>query len=148
MRKAAKVLLIDDDADDRELFCEAWTDIASEIPCDALPDGRQAFQSFEQKEADTPDLIFLDINMPLMSGWQCLEILKGKEGYKQIPVIMYSTSSYPEDIYKAQKMGALCFFSKPLAFEELKTSLKLVVTHLTSDSLSSLSLSSPVFMVQ
>ncbi len=142
-----RILLIDDDGDDREFFCEALECSTIQAVCHTAPEGRKGLNQLEKKEIEIPDLIFLDINMPIMNGWQCLSILKQKEEYKHIPVIMYSTSSFPEDINKAQQLGALCFFSKPRGFNHLKTSLESVITHLVNGSLSSLPLNSPAFMV-
>jgi CheY-like chemotaxis protein len=141
-----KFLIIDDDADDREMFCEALREVMPECICRGASNGRRAFQALDNAEMDIPDLIFLDINMPVMNGWQCLKKLKDSEAYKHIPVIMYSTSSYPEDVEKAQHLGALCFFSKPPRFEELKKGLALVVAHQRAGSLGSLAQSSPLFL--
>lgn len=143
---AGTILLIDDDADDRELFCEALTDITSKIRCDAISNGQKAFLQLEQQEPEFPELIFLDINMPALNGWECLKKLKESAAYRHIPVIMYSTSSYPEEIRKAGQLGALCFFSKPTDYEQLKTSLKLVIDCLMNKNLSSLSKKSTVFL--
>lgn len=141
---AKKILLVDDDTDDREFFCEALDDIASDTFCYTVSDGRQAITEMDKKNIETPDLIFLDINMPIMNGWQCLSVLKEREEYKNIPVIMYSTSSSPEDITKAKQLGALCFLSKPAAFNDLKNSLEIVISHLINGTLSSLSLNTPL----
>src|SRR5438128_1904468 len=100
-----KILLVDDDSDDREFFCEAVDEIGFDTLCFTATDGRQAIAQMDEKIIETPDLIFLDINMPIMNGWQCLSILKERQEYKSIPVIMYSTSSYTEDITKAQQLG-------------------------------------------
>ena len=70
-----------------------------------------------------------------MSGWKILGILKASERYKSIPVVMYSTSSYPEDILKAQDMGAFCFFSKPASFNELRTNLEILITSMLHGTL-------------
>lgn len=132
------IFLIDDDEDDRELFCEAMKEVASEIVCVTAANGRKALSQISNKEIETPDIIFLDINMPIMNGWQCLSMLKEQELYKSIPVIMYSTSSHPEHVEKALQSGALCFFTKPSNFKNLKLKLEIVAKHLHSNSLSSL----------
>lgn len=117
---AKKVFLIDDDEDDRELFCEAMEEVAPEIVCFTAANGRKALTQIVNKEIETPDIIFIDINMPIMNGWQCLAMLKEQEFYKGIPVIMYSTSSHSEDVEKAGELGALCFFTKPPNFNSFK----------------------------
>lgn len=143
---AKKVFLIDDDQDDRELFCEAMEEVAPKIICYTAANGRKALNQLSNNEIESPDIIFLDINMPIMSGWQCLSMLKEHEFYKNIPVIMYSTSSQPEDVEKAGQLGALCFFTKPDDFESLKKSLEIVVEHLHNSSLSSLMHNSALFV--
>lgn len=141
---ALQILLIDDDCDDREIFCEAL-EILSELDvCHAVSNGERAFELLSK--IDLPQLIFLDINMPVMNGWECLKRLKRDDTYREIPVIMYSTSSYHEDIEKARKLGALCFFSKPHDFKELKNSLHAVILHLQNGNLELLTLHSSSFV--
>jgi DNA-binding response OmpR family regulator len=140
-----KILLIDDDTDDRTFFCEALEEVAPEVVCHSSIDGRKALAMLNNKEIEIPDLIFLDINMPVLNGWECLSMLKEHELYKSVPVIMYSTSSHAEDVKKARHLGALCFFTKPADFRILKKSLKIVVESLNNNSLLSISLASPMF---
>lgn len=83
--------------------------------------------------------------MPVMNGWQALCRLKEVEAFSHIPVIVYSTSSYPEDVEKAAHLGAVCFFSKPPAYKLLKNSIGLVMEHLNADSLPLLCHRSPLF---
>jgi CheY-like chemotaxis protein len=132
---AAKILLIDDDRDDREIFCEALERVSVETVCYTSPNGPNAFERLDKNEIELPNLIFLDINMSVMSGWECLKRLKANEKYHSIPVIMYSTSSYPEDIQKSQNLGALCFFTKPFEFNDLIQGLEAAVDHLHKNTL-------------
>lgn len=117
--------LVDDDKDDTELFADALKDIDLSIEfnfalnCDELTRGLH-----QNKFA--PDIIFLDINMPGMTGWQCLEFLKKDEKTKNIPIIMYSTSSALLDGKKAILRGAIGFYEKPSRFEWLKEFLEMV----------------------
>jgi CheY-like chemotaxis protein len=133
-----KFLIVDDDADDREMFCEALAEVIPDSMCYSESNGRRAILALDSGNINLPDLIFLDINMPVMDGWQCLSKLKETLPYQSIPVIMYSTSSYTEDIEKADRLGALCFFTKPSSFTELKNSLVLVADYITTTSLASL----------
>jgi len=142
-----KILLIEDDADDRQLFCEAMELVAPEVYCYTASSGKEALTKLNNQELETPDMVFLDVNLPIMNGWQFLSLFEQHEGYKNIPVIVYSTSSHIQEIVKAQQMGALCFFTKPNDFNQLKNSLRTVVTHLQANSLASLIASSPLFLV-
>jgi CheY-like chemotaxis protein len=124
-----RFLVIDDDTDDRELFTEALASVDPVIVCDQATDGAEALKWLITKEIDQPDIIFLDINMPVMDGWQFLMRLKKEEAYKHIPVIVYTTSSTLKDKRIADDLGALCFITKPDAFGSLKNMLGIVVMH-------------------
>ena len=130
-----RFLLIDDDTDDRELFSEALATVDSAIICDHATDGAEALGGLINKEISEPDIIFLDINMPVMNGWEFLSRLKSEEAYRHIPVIVYSTSSTQKDKRMADDLGALCFVTKPDAFRVLQNLLRVVVLHMHRKSL-------------
>jgi CheY-like chemotaxis protein len=130
---AKKFLMADDDSDDKELFAEALHKIDSSIVCYMASDGKEVLDKLKSKEFNSPQIIFLDINMPEMNGWQCLTALKKDETHKHIPVIMYSTSSAKRDVEIALEFGALCFYEKPSDFKELKKFLELVYANLEGD---------------
>src|SRR5688572_8199538 len=92
-----KFLLADDDRDDASLFCEALSGIDPLLKCYTVENGRLVFD-FLSCGADKPDVIFLDINMPIMNGWDCLKKLRADPDFKNIPVIVYSTSVARKDI--------------------------------------------------
>ena len=126
-----KFLIIDDDTDDSELFAEALTAIKSATVCYCAGDGEEAIQKLSEKEIEKPDMIFLDINMPVMDGWDCLSKLKSTDQFKDIPVIMHTTSSLKNDKDLARKLGALCFITKQSDFQILKRMLEIVVNKMT-----------------
>jgi DNA-binding response OmpR family regulator len=120
--------LVDDDEDDTSLFLEALAHVDASVVCHTADDCKQALRLLGA-ENKTPELIFLDINMPGMSGWQCLMKLKEDARHREIPVIMYSTSSHERDIGIALDLGALCFFVKPNDFKTLRNILQVIVSH-------------------
>ena len=128
-----RFLLTDDDRDDREMFSEALASIAPDIVYHWAEDGRQALQLLANN--DKPDILFLDINMPIMNGWELLHKLKKDNNYNDIPVIIYTTSSEQRDKEIAKDLGALCFVTKPDNFKIMKSILKVVVDHLNKNSL-------------
>lgn len=126
--KELTFLLADDDADDKTLFCEALAEIDPSIVCHTASDGKEALAILSANQIKKPSIIFLDINMPVMDGWQCLGRLKEHKEHSDIPVIMYSTSSYQRDIELALESGAFCFFTKPSDYRELRKILRLIAT--------------------
>ncbi|MBO9583933.1 MAG: response regulator [Flavobacterium sp.] len=123
------ILLADDDRDDAEMFCEALADIDQNIICHCAENGSEALKTLK-KQDKIPEVIFLDLNMPIMNGWECLKELKLDARYKEIPVIMISTSSHKNDMDKAANLGALCYFVKPNNFNDLKQVLQLFASNL------------------
>ena len=122
-------LLADDDIDDREMFCEALKAIDSDVVCHVVADGREALDILNSL-TEQPQLIFLDVNMPVINGWQCLGQLKEDERYNAIPVIVISTSSHQREMEIAKKLDALCYFTKPNHFDELINVLEIIVKNL------------------
>src|SRR5687767_891638 len=124
---AMKFLLIDDDSDDRVLFREALQEVSPDAICVTESDGRKALSNLFNPSTQRPDVIFVDVNMPKISGWDCLTQIKSQEKTKDIPVFMYSTSSHERDIKKASNGGAACLITKPEDFTELKNCLTEII---------------------
>jgi CheY-like chemotaxis protein len=131
--------LADDDIDDVKLFCEALCEVDASIICFTVHDGKELLDLLDNSEVPKPDIIFLDVNMPRMNGWECLEKLRQNEAYDNIPVLIYSTSSSQENADLALDLGALCFFSKPYEFSELKKVLEVIANNLGENLLQAIS---------
>lgn len=104
-------LVIDDDADDREIFEIALEATGYSCCLQQADNGIKALKMLNSGE-NTPEFIFLDLNMPLLSGKNCLQEIRKIEGLKKVPVVIYSTSSYSKDIEETREMGANHFMSK------------------------------------
>jgi CheY-like chemotaxis protein len=122
----SKVFLIEDDEDDQELFLMALRQINPTLDCTVLSGGDSALQALEQNEA-TPDLIFLDLNMPVMTGQQFLTELSKKDPDNKIPVVVLSTSSDQAIINEVKDYGVRSFITKPNSFHELKNILQRIL---------------------
>lgn len=133
-----KFLLTDDDKEDRELFSEALAAIDPNIICTGAEHGREALHLLASNSFDKPDIIFLDINMPVMNGWELLNTLKKDDHCRDIPVIIYTTSSEERDKMIAKDLGALCFVTKPDDFRRVKKILEVVIRNLNKNELSSM----------
>lgn len=116
--KPQSILLVDDDEDDQLLFIDAIREIDKSIKCSVANDGLEAILSLQTK-SPVPDLIFLDLNMPKMNGYQCLAQIKKEMMFKEIPIVIYTTSRIESDRDRTLKMGASYFLTKPSDFSEL-----------------------------
>src|SRR5688572_18668670 len=114
------VLIIDDDEDDRDLFCEVVHDIEPSIHCILARDGQEALLGLRMDEFPKPNLIFLDLNMPRLNGVQCLRELKSDRSLQSIPVVIYTTSKIKEHKDECIQLGAADFITKPTSFAELR----------------------------
>ncbi len=123
MKEPKICLLVDDDPDDQEVFLTALSDVSATALCLVAPDGDRALELLHNEET-IPDYIFLDLNMPRMNGFEFLAAMKKSRILKDIPVIVYSTTSQISQIEKAKKLGAAEFFSKTYKYDELCTLLR------------------------
>lgn len=126
------ILLIDDDRDDAELFEEILKEIDASINFDHIEDSKKCLEHLAMQKNDLPDMIFLDINMPIVSGWQCLDQFKRTEHLKDIPIIMFTTSSQPREKENAMQHGADGFIIKPNEYNVLKDSLSEIIRQKTA----------------
>lgn len=132
MEKKPIFLLADDDLDDRMLFVDALHKTCPAALCYLAFDGIEVLDLLK-KNPELPEIIFLDINMPQMDGWSCLQAIKETTIYKDIPVIIYSTSSHCKDINHAFELGALCFCVKPDNYPDMQRKLKVIAENLHGD---------------
>jgi CheY-like chemotaxis protein len=120
-----KILLIDDDHDDQLFFLDAIRDIDATIVCEVANDGIEGIEKL--KSEALPDLIFLDLNMPYMNGFDFLLLIRKEQQYDDIPVIIFTTSSHQRDIETSRELGAKAFLTKPNNFNELAKKLAALV---------------------
>lgn len=113
------VLIIDDDTDDVELFSEALEKVQEGAICYSRHNGQEAMNFLLNPKNPLPDFIFLDLNMPLMNGKQCLKEIRRSKQLRKIPVIIYTTSRQKIDEEETRKLGADEFITKPSRFEDL-----------------------------
>ncbi len=115
--------VVDDDVDDRQFLIEALAEIDMSAQCLTACNGQEAIAFLNLTDSSKPDAIFLDLNMPRMNGKQCLAELKKSPALKNIPVIIYSTSSDEQEMAETLKLGAAYFLTKKIRFGDLCTEL-------------------------
>jgi CheY-like chemotaxis protein len=125
--KTSLIFVVDDDLDDLMLFQDAINEIDPTIKIETAGNGVDALKRLNGELPAEPDYIFIDLNMPLMNGIQCLQEIKKMPSHAHIPVIIYSTSSYERDILQTINNGAFHYIVKPFSFQELCEKLKKVL---------------------
>lgn len=122
------IFYADDDEDDLMLFNEVIEKISNDsdnqINLHIHLNGESLIQNIK-KNKHKNGIVFLDINMPLKSGFQILEEIRNEPEINQFPVIMYSTSSNRDNIEQSHGLGANFYVIKPYSFNDL---LKMIST--------------------
>ncbi len=117
--KPLNILLADDDADDCSFFEKALMEIPIATHLKTVPDGEQLMDYLFKNLENLPEVLFLDLNMPLKNGFECLVEIKENERFRNLPVVMFSTAFPKNSIYEEElinnllKIGALHFIRKP-----------------------------------
>jgi CheY-like chemotaxis protein len=117
------ILLVDDDSDDAEVFCEAIQSVDENIVCQSETNPVKALENLKNGE-NTPDLIFLDYNMPVLNGNEFLKKMREVQQLSKISVILYSTYSETAAEHLCITQDTDRYITKPNSFEELTAVLK------------------------
>ena len=120
--RAIQILLVEDNEGDIVLTKEAFEDASLSYNINVARDGKEGMQYLEKKgkfaDAETPDLVLLDINLPKKNGHEVLHFIKSSDSLKHIPVIMLTTSNSENDVEKSYKNHANCHIIKPIEVED------------------------------
>jgi CheY-like chemotaxis protein len=121
-----QVLLADDDDDDRLLFLDVLKELPVPVNLSFAANGEIAMDMLSK--SPLPNLVFLDLNMPLKNGFECLEEIRADARMRDLPVIIFSTSSQPSAIDQVYRRGAQLYIRKPNDFTQLKKVINHVIT--------------------
>ncbi|HKZ36617.1 MAG TPA: response regulator [Chryseolinea sp.] len=124
------ILCIDDDPDDTDFFCEAIKVVSPEAKCMTANDGLSALKILRSEIL--PDIIFLDINMPRMSGREVLMQIKKSYKLSQVPIIIYSTTILPRDVDNFRNLGAHDVLAKYIKLKDLCDALRVILKKFAS----------------
>jgi CheY-like chemotaxis protein len=122
------ITLADDDEDDRLFFTDAFDEMKIKTVVNTVKNGRELINFLDHPETVLPNIIFLDLNMPILNGIECLKEIKLNDRFKDIAVAIYSTSSSEADVENTFILGANIYIKKPSSFNDLKKILSDVVT--------------------
>lgn len=120
--KLAHILLVEDNEGDILLTVDAFEESKFQTQVSVARNGQEALDFLNKRgefsNAQRPDLILLDINIPIYNGLEILEEIKKDESLKKIPVIMLTTSSNQKDIDKAYSNYCNSYIQKPLEMSD------------------------------
>lgn len=119
------ILYVDDDADDRQIFEEAVKSLEAGHSCVTARDGLGALTYLSNHEA--PDIVFLDLNMPLMDGKTCLAEIRANKTTGRLPVIIFTTSNNPREVTQCKRLGATDYLLKPASFGHMREILRTII---------------------
>lgn len=116
------ILLVEDNEGDILLTTEALEEGSFCSKVSVVKNGDQAIDFLVRKSpyelAPLPDLILLDINLPRRNGHEVLKYIKNDGSLKQIPVVMFTTSSSEKDIVECYKNHSNCYITKPMDVDD------------------------------
>ena len=136
MSKEIIFFVVDDDADDRDIFTMALGCIGNKTKCVTAKNGEEALELLRKNQEFIPDFIFLDINMPCVNGKECLVEMKKMEWLKKVPIYIYSTSLTNIDRTETLNLGADDYFIKPYSVSRLIDIISKIIFKHTSLQLS------------
>ena len=113
-------VLVTDDDEDLRLLCRLHLERGGFQVTQAAP----GVAALDVARRERPDLILLDLMMPVMDGWECLEVLKSDSDLRHIPVFVITGKTQREDQDRAFASGAEAFISKPYLGPDLVSSVR------------------------
>ncbi len=121
------ILLADDDMDDCMFFREALEALPFSTSSTFVNDGEELMHFLTKNLKKLPEVLFLDLNMPRKSGFQCLTEIKTNDRLDRIPVVIISTS-YDRSVADAlYQIGASYYIKKPIGFSQLQELISLAI---------------------
>lgn len=125
MREKFVIVVADDDLDDQQIIRDGLHDCKVEVQINSVYNGLQLMDYLLHREAyrnikEVPDLVLLDLNMPLMDGFEVLKEIKSYEHLKHIPLYVITTSRSQEHKRKALELGASGFYSKGASSKDIR----------------------------
>ena len=130
MNAIPEILIVDDNPADVSLSREALTATAYSGQINSVPDGAEALAFLSRRgnyaNANRPDLVILDLNLPKRDGLAVLAAMKANPELRRIPVVIFSTSQLAKDVSRSYELGANCYISKPGNLADFFSTMKTI----------------------
>ena len=125
--RSMEILLLEDNPADTYLLLSVLQSLSARLHVTAVDSGAQAldllFQQGRYAKSLRPDLIVLDLNVPILNGHEVLNVIKSNSVLRSIPVIVWSVSAQPQDVKRAYDLGASAYLVKPMELEHMESML-------------------------
>lgn len=121
------IVLADDDEDDRFFFKSAVDEMEFNSKLVMYNGGQDLMDFLNRADVAKPHILFLDLNMPGLSGFDCLKLIRSNPKLRDISIAIYSTSNSEQDIEETLSGGANIYIHKPNDFERLKEIIRHVL---------------------
>jgi CheY-like chemotaxis protein len=131
MKTKKPILIIDDDELSRIIMIKAIEGLQLSNNISTSQNGEDALQFLNNPKNEKPGLILLDLNMPVMDGFEFLKVIKADEDLKKIPVVIFSTSDDQKDILKSFGLQVAGYMVKPFDYNQLSDLLKTLDSYWT-----------------
>lgn len=118
MRNSKPVLLVEDDSVDAMTVKRAFKDLNVVNPLAHTLNGEEALDYLKSKENKKPCIILLDLNMPRMNGIEFLQVVKGNDTLKKIPIVVLTTSHEERDKIDSFKLGVAGYMLKSIDYKD------------------------------
>ena len=128
------ILFIEDDTIETMKLHRTVSKLPTEHNITEAKNGDEAL-NFLKSDADLPDVIFLDLNMPKMSGIEFLRILKADDVMRYLPTIILTTSENRADLLECYKIGVAGYILKPLKYEDYEMKIRAVFEYWEANEL-------------
>lgn len=129
--RSCRIRIIEDNPGDVWLARQAIGETSFRADVDAVEDGQEALDDLRKVPWETgggpPDVILLDLNLPRLDGREFLSRLRAREGWKAIPVIVWTTSRAEKDIRQAYELHANCYVTKPAGLDDFLSTIRSVL---------------------
>lgn len=123
MKNEFTIFYTDDDAEDIEFFTEVTSALGDHLNLVTQNNGKKLLHDLENPPPN-PHIVFLDLNMPGLSGFDVLQQLRSSDEYNDLPIVIFSTSSDEQTIAKSRELGASYYVPKPTDFSLLKKTIQ------------------------
>jgi CheY-like chemotaxis protein len=119
-----KIMIVEDDPDDQFMLKKIFSSLFSNVTIQLVDNGHACIEYLETNASELPQLITMDLNMPLMNGLETTAQIKNDPRFSHVPVVILSTSDRETDMNASAKGGADDYFIKNINYDDLKNTIK------------------------